>query len=347
MQPRLFDLPVPRPSRPPAKRLDADSEALLGRFGAQRLAGGGLARTVAREVSQLRSLGRQGAARRPAALRGLLTDPNALADALLQPPRPISVSTGRIRLLAVQRIIGACGHEIGIADADGFLASLDALLPARTAHDWHAAGTIVAGVRTRQRPRCPTLYPADLERVLAVAGAGAGKRALRDRALVALHCYSGLRPEEVGRLRRTDVLSVDDGCHVVEVRRASGLMRLALPAASAEPLIDLIRSQSEAENVADSTILFRCGTAKQPPLSSRAVRLIVQAACKRAGFPSATAVDLRAGFAYWLRARGLSDHEAAQVLGLKRVKTLDQLLKRHEALDAQRRIREFSRAQPW
>jgi hypothetical protein len=71
------------------------------------------------------------------------------------------------------------------------------------------------------------------------------------------------------------------------------------------------------------------------------VRSIVQRACARAGFPTASAADLRAAVAYWLRLRGLSDHETAAVLGLRRVKTLDRLLTRHEVLDAQRRVREL------
>jgi hypothetical protein len=68
----------------------------------------------------------------------------------------------------------------------------------------------------------------------------------------------------------------------------------------------------------------------------------VRPASRSAGFPLATATDLRAAFACWLRARGLSDHETAAVLGLLQVRSLDRLLARHRALDAQRRVREAS-----
>lgn len=69
-------------------------------------------------------------------------------------------------------------------------------------------------------------------------------------------------------------------------------------------------------------------------------REIVDAACKRAGYPSMGAAELRAAYGYWLRCQGISDHQVAQVLGLARVSTVDALLRRHLALDAQRRVRE-------
>ena len=86
--------------------------------------------------------------------------------------------------------------------------------------------------------------------------------------------------------------------------------------------------------------LFRSSESRDAPLTPRAVRLIVQRACARAGFQTASAADLRAAFAYSLRVRGLSDHETAAILGLRQVKTLDRLLMRHAALDAQRQVRE-------
>ena len=63
-------------------------------------------------------------------------------------------------------------------------------------------------------------------------------------------------------------------------------------------------------------------------------------ACQRAGLPPAESAELRAGCAHWLRAQGLSEHEVASVLGLARVRSVDLLLARHAALDAQRRVRE-------
>lgn len=341
MQARLFDLPPSAGVRPrhPAGKLDCDSETLLELFRGRRLANGAESQTVAREVSQLRSLAREATAKRAAELRGLFSEARALARALLEPAAPIASATGRARLVAAQRFVRACGREIGI-DASAFLDALDALLPARTPRDWHTAGTLVAGTRTRQRPLGPTLYPQDLDHIVAAAGRQNDYRGLRNRALVALHCYSGLRPEEVARLRRSAVRPAGEGAEVViVVQRDRRLLRLPFPAHEAGPLLVLCRGHAEGEPGQDS-YLFRRGESAERPLTTRAVRTIVQGACARAGYPLASAADLRAAFAYWLRLRGLSDHEAAAVLGLHQVRTLDRLLARHAALDAQRMVRE-------
>jgi integrase len=319
MQARLFDLPPSAGVRPrhPAGKLDCDSETLLELFRGRRLANGAESQTVAREVSQLRSLAREATAKRAAELRGLFSEARALARALLEPAAPIASATGRARLVAAQRFVRACGREIGI-DASAFLDALDALLPARTPRDWHTAGTLVAGTRTRQRPLGPTLYPQDLDHIVAAAG----------------------RQNDYRGLRRSAVRPAGEGAEVViVVQRDRRLLRLPFPAHEAGPLLVLCRGHAEGEPGQDS-YLFRRGESAERPLTTRAVRTIVQGACARAGYPLASAADLRAAFAYWLRLRGLSDHEAAAVLGLHQVRTLDRLLARHAALDAQRMVRE-------
>jgi integrase len=167
-------------------------------------------------------------------------------------------------------------------------------------------------------------------------------RILRDRALVGLHCYSGLRPNEIAHLRLSDVRPTSGEECVVTVWRAGQLVRLLIPAPGARLLLAFAMNQAETEPCTPlDAYLFRGREASDHALTRRAVRIIVQRACARAGFPTAGAADLRAAFAYWLRLRGLSDHETAAVLGLQRVKSLDRLLTRHEALDAQRRVREL------
>ena len=76
------------------------------------------------------------------------------------------------------------------------------------------------------------------------------------------------------------------------------------------------------------------------PLSYRGARKVLVEACAGAGLPPVTSAELRAGCAHWLRSHGLSEHEVASVLGLARVRSVDRLLSRHHALDAQRRVRE-------
>jgi predicted transcriptional regulator len=60
----------------------------------------------------------------------------------------------------------------------------------------------------------------------------------------------------------------------------------------------------------------------------------------RGGLPTVESTALRAAFAHWLRGLGLSDHEVAAILGLAWVRSVDQLLQHHAALDAQRVVRE-------
>jgi hypothetical protein len=76
-------------------------------------------------------------------------------------------------------------------------------------------------------------------------------------------------------------------------------------------------------------------------LSYRTARDVLRAACRRAGLPAVETVELRAACAHWLRTQGLSSHEVAAVLGVARVRTVDRLLQRHAALDAQRCVREM------
>src|SRR5438067_8395610 len=115
VQPSLFDLSA---RRTPATRLRGAlcpaSEVLLSRYRELRVASGGHPSTVAREMSQLRSLAREldTTAGLPAAFRDAAT----LARLLLEPSAVISASTGRCRLVAAQRFVRVCGQYVGIAD---------------------------------------------------------------------------------------------------------------------------------------------------------------------------------------------------------------------------------------
>src|SRR5205814_7584180 len=117
-------------------------------------------------------------------------------------------------------------------------------------------------------------------------------------------------------------------------------LRLLLAGPAIAPLLALRCHPQVSVDASADQYVFRNFVAGGQSITNRAAREVVRRACKRAGFPLATATDLRAAFACWLRARGLSDHEIAAVLGLRQVRSLDRLLARHRALDAQRRVRE-------
>jgi integrase len=63
-----------------------------------------------------------------------------------------------------------------------------------------AAPSTIASTAARRWSRGPTLDVTDLRRIVDAAGAEDPGHALRDRALVALHYFSGLRPDEIVRL---------------------------------------------------------------------------------------------------------------------------------------------------
>jgi integrase len=322
-QPFLFKLsPARRHDPPPSSALDSASEALLSCYRRLRVASGGHPRTVAREMSQLRSLARELGTSSP--LSAVFQDAATLARLLLEPRSVVSVSTGRCRLV------------------DRFLTQLDRSLPGRTPRDWQSAGTIVAGHPSRRRPLGPTVEPSDLASIVAAVRARTEERERRDRALVALHCYSGVRPEEAMTLRWSQVhIDADIRQVVIQLPRCGRWVHLLLADPAARLLLALREATPDGPDSSEERHIFRRRGGTQERLTPRSIRQIVQRSCRRAGFPLATATDLRAAFAYWLGAQGLSDHEVAAVLGIKQVRSLDRLLARHRALDAQRRVREM------
>src|SRR4051794_1378569 len=103
-QPFLLKLPsAPTQAHQSSRRLDEASEALLTRYRAVRSASGGQDRTVAREMSQLRSLARELGSNAP--LTAVFRDAATLARLLLEPSGVVSASTGRCRLVAAQRLV--------------------------------------------------------------------------------------------------------------------------------------------------------------------------------------------------------------------------------------------------
>jgi integrase len=294
-------------------------------------------------MSQLRTVEREMAAVDPGvSVLALINNVDLLAQALREPATLISRPTGRARLLAVQRFIRIVGPLLG-RDPNAGLAALDARLPARRSSGWHTTGTLVAGSPGRRRRRGPTLDAADLYRLVEAAGARERALAVRDRALVALHCFTGLRPDEIVRLRWDDLngeLTVD-GHRVLTatVERRGCRLTLLLPAPASESLAALMTHTHVSGRL--SGAIFRAQGESSHSLSYRAARDIIRDACRRAGLPPVEAIALRAACAHWLRSRGISDHEVASVLGLARVRSVDRLLRGHVALDAQRTVREM------
>jgi hypothetical protein len=125
----------------------------------------------------------------------------------------------------------------------------------------------------------------------------------------------------------------------VAVRRNGRPVPLPILEPAAEAISRLARAVGGPDAALSKPVLRPRGGSTEL-LSYRAARDILRNACRRAGLPPIESVDLRAACAHWLRSQGLSDHEVAAVLGLARVRSVDRLLRRHAALDAQRAVRE-------
>ena len=284
-----------------------------------------------------------GALGQPAALGGIFADLGLVARTLREPQVPIARTTGRARLVAVQRFIQVMGPALG-RDPAADLATLDSLLPTRRPTGWHTTGTLVAGVPGRRRRRGPTLDAADLRRLVDAAGTGLIAQAPRDRALVALHCFSGLRPEEIVRLRwetlSTELTASGHYGLTVTVDRDNRRVLLLLPGPASDAVEALAGAMGGSVESLTGPVFCARG-APGRPLSYRAARDTLRDACRRAGLPPVDSSTLRAACAHWLRSQGLSNHEVAAVLGLARVRSVDRLLRHHAALDAQRAVREI------
>lgn len=340
---RQLPLLVEPPSARPC-RLDDRSEALLERFRLARLAAGAHPRSAAREVSQLRSVAREaGTADDPLPLDRLVADIRSVARALIEPRAKIARSTNRARFWAVQQFIQVVASELD-AEPGPVFEALDALLPKAVAPAWHRTGIVVAGTTERRRRRAPSMGLIELRAIVAaVAYPDDPVRTVRDRAVVALHCFSGLRPEEIcglawGNLTAGSSTTGRDAWAASVERRGHHVTLPVLgPAAEA---VTLLAYQSGGSTEELRGPIFRATASRPEPISYRSARAIVANACIGAGLPVTASVQLRAAFGYWLRTRGLSDHEVAAALGIARVRTVDTLLRPHHALSAQRRTRE-------
>jgi len=325
------------------ERFDRDSACLLAMFQDARTTQGRRLRSAKHDVSQLRAvLGEVRVVDATVTLRTLLDHIDLLAQALREPSVIIARATGRARLLAVQRFIRSIGSSLG-RNPDDDLAALDARLPAHRSKGWHTTGTLVAGTPGRRRRRGPTLDAADLRRLVDAAGVEDSARAPRDRALVALHCFSGLRPEEIVHLRWEDLateLTVKGHFGLTAtVHRGGRRISLLIAKPAAAEVAALAASVGARIEELSGPVLRARGAAGRA-LSYRAARDVLHDVCRQAGLPIVDAASLRAACAHWLRSQGLSDHEVATVLGLTKVRSVDRLLRHHAALDAQRIVRD-------
>lgn len=316
---------------------------ILDEYRTVRLQQGASTVAIKREISMLRTLARQATATGlcEASLLALVQAPSQVAMLLVEPPDDVAHGTVRARLIAFQRLLTIVGPRFG-RNPHADLEILAAQLPRSRAGGWHTAGVRVGGSKARRRSPGPVLAGTDLDGIVRAAGSTA--RPTRDRLLVALHCFSGLRPQEIVLLTWEqfihDALQPDGRFGlVVAVRRGLKALRLMLP----EIVRDAVDKHASATGPlahALSGPVFIASQRTGRPLGYRGARKVLEAACGAAGFPAMTSAELRAAYGHWLISQGLSDHETTQLLGIEHARTMDRLLHRHRQLDAQRQVRE-------
>lgn len=325
----LFNLDAlePLPSR---GRLDVETESFLDGY-REHYRGVRSDGAVRGEISQLRSVVREASR-----LGRVVTLPEAVADAailsavLTTPAKRPSATTALIRLGAIN---AALRLHFGDDEGRRRIDELDRALPRCAGAEWHQSGVVIAGERKRRRPQSPTIEPDDLRRIVdAAAKGGRSPRALRDRLLVAMHCFSGLEAVEIRLLRWSDLRWESEAdSWSAAVIRCGRSTRLAIFGVAASLLI-----RQRLEVPAASEHVF--SNSRGGPLTERQMRRIVLGACSCAGFPRAARNTLLSACAAFLSAAGLRDHDVAIVLGIEDMRTINRLLKPHQRLAAQRDV---------
>jgi len=282
--------------------------------------------TLASEISQLRSLGRQAEQRIGHSLRDLRHRPEEAAKLVELAGEGLGLSTIQTRVRAFQRFL-----MMGVSDYLGRqkVQVFRAALPRKTPKDWHDAGISAPGSRTRRRMPGPTPTAEALPEILEAGMA----KSLASGAVAALVCFSGLDVKEMLELHWQDLTWRDDEgsphWEVKVIRRGhEATLFVVGPGAHA-----LLRHGLSSGLQRDAFVLT--GRARGTALSERALRYDLRASCGAAGWPRATRPQLIATLAAWLRDKGIDDHSIRLTLGRRRAASIDRMLHRQNQLDAQ------------
>ena len=283
----LLEVSVSPASHQAVVPMDAASLEILENYRRERLKQEATPNTVKRELAMLRTLARQVSPNgREASVIALLRAPMQVAAVLVEPPDDVAQGTVRARLVAFQRFVTIIGPLFG-RNPRVDLDALDGQLPRARASGWHTAGVRVGGSKARRQPTGPVLGSADLDRIVKAASLTA--RPARDALLVTLHCFSGLRPEEIVGLTWEQLIHDElrpDGRFglVVSVRRGSRDVRLLLP--------DVVRDALDAHASATEPLarplcrpVFIASQRTGRPLGYRAARKILRWRLPRRGVP--------------------------------------------------------------
>lgn len=219
-------------------------------------------------------------------------------------------------------------------------AVIDGLIP-RPARNrsWNQLPRTVGGSR-QLRVRRPALTSTELRRVVKAARIASPDAhcAVRDAALVAVLCFSGLSPYEIRLVKTAQVQWLEPGaappwCAFTTVARRRFDSPIPVHEAAAGELWQLLKSKQPDEYLFAST-----RRRSSHPLSYSMVRRVRLLACRNAGLGDCDNVTLKRAYAAHLRSIGLRDFQIRDALGLKTMASLDGYLRRHRRIDAQQKV---------
>lgn len=266
-------------------------------------------------------------------LFGVLDDIAMLVRVLTAPAVPLSASTALRRLAAIQ---SALVLRHGDVEGRRWIEALDSALPHRGGTEWYESRVALGGQRGRRRAQSPTVEPDDLPGIVEAAhGTKRGLWAARNRALVAIACYSELAATEIQRLTWGDLrLEARHEVWTASVSRGGRPSRLVIVGLGASALVRLRLAGDRAD---PNDHVF--ANSRGQTLSASEIQRIIRSACAAGGFPLADRNRLLSAFAVYLsETGGLTEHEVAITLGVVDIRTIDRLLTPHRRLKAQRAL---------
>jgi len=322
---------------------DEGSLTLLQRYTEGRLQSGSkpAASTVRTECDYLRgmvfasiSLGG------PTTLEALRDDPQTVAKILREWPR--TRGTLNTMLAAMLRLIDFTVDDV--PEAERLKEQVQAGLYPRPSgnRSWNVLPRTVGGSRRVQRRR-PVLSQADILKIVDAASVASpdDETVLRDRAIVALACWSGISPYELPTLRWEQLLghrstAEAPWCATIhDVAHHGRLVCIPVVEDAAPYLRDLVAAASMGRGRL-SGYMFRRSRGKEHPLTYSMTRRIVRLAVQNAGLPACDDTTLKRAYATYLKQRGLNDYAIRDALGLKTMASVESHLLQHRWSAAQR-----------
>jgi hypothetical protein len=328
--------------RSPIWQPDADSQALMGRYAEARRSSARppRKRSLANELGHLRSLvsmAKEGGG--PTTLAELVQSPDFVVKLFREWPKKTDTGFAYLRsFLRLMRLV--------VEDESARTALEETVLGGLwptplDRRNWTKVPRTVGGTKIVDARR-PILWASDLNSIVEAAGKPARdeQARVRQRAAVALLCYSGLKPGQLPLLKRGQIVWLPENepwCAVArDVERHGRLLSVPIALAASDHLRALW--DSEAGAGPDDYLLGSSRSGR--PMSYTWLRRVVSKAVERAGLPLCDDVALKRAYVASLKLSGVPDYVSRDALGFRYVASVDSNFTRHAWAIGQRKMAE-------